>query len=135
MLLYMEGGCYCGEVRFKVEGPPTWVGACHCVDCRKVSGAPYTVWVGYKNRDFNIVKGAPEKFASSEKAARSFCGRYHSPVAFIYTDPNVTEEDDLTYIALGTLDDSTDIKLIEHIWVSQKLPWVDISDGLPHRSQ
>src|SRR5580704_15698031 len=101
----MEGGCYCGAIRYQVKADPVWVGACHCSDCRKISGTPYTVWAGYKHIDFELLKGVPKEFRSSEKATRSFCETCHSPITFIYTNEDVTLEDDLTYLAIGTLDD------------------------------
>jgi hypothetical protein len=131
----MEGGCYCGAIRYATDQEPEWVGACHCVDCRKISGAPYTVWAGYKHEALKLLSGEPEQFKSSERVLRSFCKNCSSPITFVYTDPNTEFEDDLIYIAIGTADDPGTYKLMEHIWVSQKLPWVDINDGLPQREK
>jgi hypothetical protein len=131
----MEGGCYCKEIRYSVDAEPSWTGACHCADCRKLSGAPYTVWVGYKHESFKPLAGVPEQFRSSERVLRSFCSSCHSPIAFVYTDPGVSIQDDLTYVAAGTLDDPSRLVLQQHIWVSQKLPWVEITDTLPQREK
>lgn len=35
------GGCLCGDVRLETTGRPYRVGMCHCLDCRKHSGAPF----------------------------------------------------------------------------------------------
>ena len=29
----LEGGCYCGEVRYVAEGEPTLKAQCHCREC------------------------------------------------------------------------------------------------------
>lgn len=131
----MEGGCYCGAIRYKTTQEPTWVGACHCIDCRKISGTPYTVWAGYPHNAFSILRGTPKEFLSSKKVSRSFCTNCHSPITFIYTTPNVDPEDDLIYIAVGTADEPNTFKLMQHIWVSQKLTWIDINDGVPQREK
>ena len=131
----MEDGCYCGAIRFRIEEEPAWVGACHCVDCRKISGAPYTVWAGFKNKNFEVLSGIPKKFQSSKNVIRSFCENCSSPCTFIYIDPNVSEEDDLTFFPIGFFDDPTKFKIQEHIWVSQKLPWVEIPEGEPQREK
>jgi len=43
----VEGGCRCGAVAFRARAEPTVVVYCHCRDCRRSSGAPISLWVGY----------------------------------------------------------------------------------------
>ena len=40
-----NGGCLCGEIRYRANVDPEWVAYCHCTMCRKQSGAPLTVSV------------------------------------------------------------------------------------------
>lgn len=68
------GGCHCGAVRFEVEGPLRDVLACHCTQCRKVSGhfwaaasVPVARWRVTEARGLRW-------FRSSAKAQRGFCG-------------------------------------------------------------
>ena len=35
-----EGGCYCGAIRYRIEGEPLHVNYCHCRMCQRLSGAP-----------------------------------------------------------------------------------------------
>lgn len=122
----MEGSCHCGAIRFKVSGAPFWVGACYCVDCRKISGSPYTVFAGYEASAIEMLKGAPRGYSSSEKVVRSFCATCGSPFAYTYkTSP------DKLFIPVGVFDNADNFKVQKHIWVSQKLPWVFIHDDAP----
>ncbi len=121
-----EGGCHCGEIRFKTDTDPTWVGACHCIDCRKLSGAPYTVWAGYDASALIFLQGIPKKYQSSAKVERSFCETCSSPVTYSYVDSA-----DTVFMPVGAFDNPDNFQLEKHIWVSQKLPWVSITDGLP----
>ena len=34
----LEGGCYCGKVRYVAEGDPMFKGQCHCRECQYISG-------------------------------------------------------------------------------------------------
>ena len=34
----LEGGCYCGEVRYKAEGEPMMKAQCHCRECQYITG-------------------------------------------------------------------------------------------------
>jgi hypothetical protein len=126
----MEGGCHCGAVRFVTKTEPYWVGACYCVDCRKISGAPYTVFAGYKKDEVELLKGTPKVYQSSSGVIRSFCESCSSPFSFIYT-----ERPDEPFLSVGVFDDPSTLKLEEHIWVSQKLPWVHITDELPQKER
>ena len=33
-----DGGCHCGAIRFRVQGPLRQILMCHCSDCLKISG-------------------------------------------------------------------------------------------------
>lgn len=122
----MDGGCHCKAIRFKTEKDPFWVGACYCIDCRKISGAPYIVWAGYETEAVKIIQGIPKKYSSSEQVHRSFCEYCSSPFAYQYK--NKTEK---IFIPIGIFDNAENFKLEKHIWTSQKLSWVHITDDVP----
>ncbi|TSC71718.1 MAG: hypothetical protein G01um101470_514 [Parcubacteria group bacterium Gr01-1014_70] len=126
----MKGGCHCGAIRFKVTGEPSWVGACHCVDCRKISGSPYVVFAGYKTKNVEMLQGTPKEYASSEKVRRSFCEVCSSPFAYTYVSLSSkrypSSESGTFFIPVGVFDDPSGLAPKKHIWTAQKLPWVHI---------
>ncbi len=124
----MEGGCHCRAIRFKTTVQPYWIGACYCIDCRKISGALYVVFAGFKKDQIELLKGVPKEYTSSGKVIRSFCENCGSPFAYSYI-----ERPDEPFISVGTFDDASSFAPQEHIWVSQKLPWIHITDDLPQR--
>ena len=36
-----DGGCHCGAIRFRVQGPLRQILMCHCTDCLKISGTSW----------------------------------------------------------------------------------------------
>ncbi len=39
----LEGGCYCGKIRYIAEGEPILQAQCHCRECQYITGgAPNT---------------------------------------------------------------------------------------------
>ena len=77
-----EGGCRCGSVAFRARTEPTVVVYCHCRDCRRSSGAPISLWVGYRSERVELTRGEPTVYESSPGVRRSFCGTCGSPISF-----------------------------------------------------
>lgn len=65
------------------------------------------------------------KYNSSAGVIRTFCERCGTSLTY-----EQIAEDSID-IAVATLDDPGSVTPTSHIWVSDKLPWVNISDGLP----
>ena len=42
----INGGCLCGQVRFKADAEPLFQAVCHCKNCQKQGGTAFSVVVG-----------------------------------------------------------------------------------------
>lgn len=123
---HLTGRCFCGAVRWRSAGPVLWAAICHCEDCRRAASADYVSWFGVPKK--SVVWEGPRKcYRSSQKATRSFCTECGSPLSF-----ETTDLPDETHLYAPTLDDSSLYRPTAHIFWSEKLPWVQVSDGLPH---
>ena len=72
----IEGGCYCGAVRYRAEGDPLFKGQCHCRECQYISGGHPNVVTGMPETGFSYTKGAARQFRRSDLAnpvTREFC--------------------------------------------------------------
>ncbi len=72
----IEGGCYCGAVRYASEGDPMFKGQCHCRECQYISGGSPNVVMAMPEAGFTYSKGAPKAFTRSDldkPATREFC--------------------------------------------------------------
>lgn len=118
------GRCLCGSVRYTIAGAPTIVLDCHCSMCRRESGAASLVFVGYRRADVSI--GSRLKYyRSSDIAKRGFCPECGSPICY---EDNADGE--VIWITAGTHDDPQTLPKREHVYVEDKLPWVDIGKDL-----
>jgi hypothetical protein len=73
----IEGGCYCGALRYEAEGEPLFQGQCHCRECQYISGGHPNVVMAMPASGFRYVKGAPKTFRRPDLDApvtREFCG-------------------------------------------------------------
>ena len=72
----IEGGCYCGAVRYKIEGDALFKGECYCRECQHIAGGSPNVVMGVPEPSFTYTKGAPKSFSRSDlenPVAREFC--------------------------------------------------------------
>lgn len=72
----IEGGCYCGALRYQAEGNPLFKGQCHCRECQYFSGGQPNVIVAMPGSGFAYTKGTPKGFARKDlpkPVTREFC--------------------------------------------------------------
>jgi hypothetical protein len=72
----LEGGCYCGEVRYEAEGDPLFKGPCHCRECQYVSGGGPNFLIAMPESGFRYTKGGAKGFARRDldtPVTREFC--------------------------------------------------------------
>jgi hypothetical protein len=73
----IEGGCYCGALRFSADGAPLFKGQCHCRECQYISGGHPNAVMGMPAASFQYTKGEPKLFKRSDlpnPVTREFCG-------------------------------------------------------------
>jgi hypothetical protein len=123
-----EGGCLCGAVRYRCEGEPINVRICHCRNCQKAMGSPFFARALYDQRALTIT-GDTGRYPSSEWLDRVFCK--HCGTRLFAWRRNGTAAG----VALATFDDRNAFSPTEHIWVSEKIAWVCLDDGLPQHPE
>ena len=122
----IEGGCFCGAVRYAVAGEPFNATVCHCADCRRVAAAPAVAWFTAKVADVRFTGREAARFASSPKVTRTFCPACGTPLT--YAHAGSPEDVD---VATASLDEPDRVPPKDHVWVGEKPAWVVIGDGLP----
>jgi hypothetical protein len=72
----LEGGCYCGQVRYIAEGDPMMQAQCHCRECQYISGGSPNMFMVMPVAGFSYTKGTPKQFSRSDlenPVTREFC--------------------------------------------------------------
>lgn len=123
-LLY-EGGCLCGQVRWRASAEPANVRVCHCQQCQQATGAPYFARAVFLAENFER-SGETLSWRTSPRVQRLSCARCGTSMFSLPNDPPAR-----IGVGLATSDRPAALRPQMHIWVSEKLPWVVIDDGLP----
>ena len=55
----LEGGCRCGQVRFRIAAPPIITTACHCTGCQRMSASAFSLSAAIPSVAFLVIQGEP----------------------------------------------------------------------------
>jgi hypothetical protein len=127
----VTGGCLCGHVRYEAEAFVDSAFYCHCSICRHSSGQPADIGVPVKPDTLRFTRGGPKFYKSSDWLRRGFCQHCGSRLVNI---PSNREDQWATNLAVGSLDDPTQVRPYAHIFSDTQLRWFDPDAALPHRS-
>ena len=123
-----EGGCYCGNIRYKIEGDVAFKGQCCCRACQYISGGNPNVIVGVPKANFSYTKGEVKQFRRSDletPVTRDFC-----PDCGTHLVTHAPAAADFVIAKVGTLDDPSLYDKPDHvIWIGQKQASHHIPEG------
>lgn len=119
-----EGGCLCGNIRYKASWPPLMVASCSCLNCQKQAGSALSVIAAIPQDGMQLsgqLSTYEDTADSGEVVCRKFCGDCGSPV--ITETPGAAKQN-MLFIKAGTLDDVSDLQPTTHFWTCSAQPWV-----------
>jgi hypothetical protein len=124
----LEGGCYCGALRYVADGNPMMKAQCHCRECQYITGGSPNVFLAMPIAGFSYTKGTPKTFARSDlerPVTREFCSTCGTHV--------VTRPQGFPAVILkvGTLDDPSQFKPELAIYTIDKQAFHQIPPGIP----
>jgi hypothetical protein len=125
-----SGGCACGAIRYEAAAEPVVMLRCHCRDCQRSSGGPFSSFVIVPAVAFRLLQGSLRFHDSPSerggKTHRGFCPECGSPI-LAKTDPNP----DVVGIRVASLDDPSWFNLQMDVWTSDAHPWDQMNPALP----
>ena len=124
--IVLEGGCLCGDIRYRSTKTPVFVSHCHCKRCQRHSGALFATDVGLAVDGLTWLKGSPTYWKSSDALERGFCSKCGSTISNRYFD-----DPSFVVVPVGSLDDPERVNPQFHIMTESQVSWLKIDDDLP----
>ena len=121
------GECFCGEVRYKIEGKLRNARSCHCSRCRKAFSAQASAYAEVNPNDFEWLAGEAllNTFSNQQGFGKVFCSRCGSTLCGVVRGQ-------IHGVTLGCVNGDPGIQLGMHIFVGSKAPWETLpDDGVP----
>ena len=121
------GGCFCGAVRYQIEGALGRASACHCSRCRKVfSGASSAYAEIPEGSKFSWVIGEDQltEYIVAKGWVAAFCRICGSTLCGMSANK-------VHGVTLGTIDGDPGVQIEMHTFVGSKAPWDHIGGSAP----
>jgi hypothetical protein len=125
-----EGGCACGEVRYRLTSRPMFVHCCHCLDCQRQTGSGFVLNALIETDRIEGLSGAPEPVAIPTDSGGPH-DVYRCPKCRVAVWSDYGRRPALRFVRVGTLDDPTALAPDVHIFTRSKLPWVALPPDTP----
>lgn len=127
----IEGGCDCGEVRYRLTTAPMFVNCCHCRWCQRGSGSAFAINAIIETDRVERLKGEPEMVgtptASGKGQQIARCPRCRIALWSHYAGGGPT----LSFIRVGSLDEPDQLPPDIHVFTSTRQPWVRLPESVP----
>ncbi len=113
-----EGGCRCGQVRFRATKPPLLTMACHCSGCQKMTASAYSLSAAIPADGFALIAGEPAIGGLHGASRHYFCPHCMS---WMFTRPEGI--DWFVNVRATMFDDASWYTPFMETWTSEALPW------------
>ena len=124
-----SGGCACGAIRYEATAEPLMMLHCHCRDCQRSSGGPFSSFVIVPKEAFKLLQGSLRFHASPSEAGgmtrRGFCPDCGSPILGM---PDSGPQ--IVGIRPASLDDPSWFNPQMDVWTSDAHPWDEMNSAL-----
>ena len=122
----LTGGCMCGQVKYQITEKPLFTQACHCKDCKVLTGSSYVVNSSILENTLIVegeVSSAELKAGSGASCKTYFCAKCGT---YVYADYDSAVKR-LT-VRTKTLDSPEKFPPQVHIFTKDKDPWLNLSE-------
>ena len=126
----LEGGCGCGQVRYRLMSAPMFVNCCHCTNCQRQTGSAFVINALIETDRIELLSGVLDPVAMPTESGRPH-DVFRCPKCKTALWSNYGARPALRFLRVGTLDHPADFVPDAHIFVRSKLPWVVLPDAAP----
>ncbi|HEY7602993.1 MAG TPA: GFA family protein [Gaiellaceae bacterium] len=124
-----EGGCACGQIRYRLTSEPMFTHCCHCLNCQRQTGSAFVINLLIETDRVELLAGEPQAVDAPRddgSVQRIFrCPTCQVAVFSEYGRPEVK------FVRGGTLDEPRSVAPDIHIFTKSKVEWVEIPDAQP----
>lgn len=121
----LTGECFCGEVKYEIDGILRDARSCHCSRCRKAFSSQASAYALVTPSDFRWVCGTERltSYVGEHGFGLQFCNQCGSTLCGIY-------HNQIHGITLGCINEDPELEIGRHIFVGSKANWEVIPNSV-----
>ena len=122
--MLLTGECFCGSIKYQIDGRLKEARSCHCSRCRKAFSSQASAYALVDPPEFKWTQGADllTSYESDPGFGLQFCGQCGSTLCGTYNGS-------VHGVTLGCLNQDPDIDIGYHIYVGSKAKWEVLPAG------
>jgi len=125
-----SGRCLCGATRYRLAGEPLMVYACHCTDCQKRSGGAFGISLWVERSAIEVIQGEAVLHVGATEDGRVRHTRMCAACTTrLWSEP--LQRPAHAIVRAGTLDDTSWLRPVAHLWTRSAQPWFAFPEGVP----
>ena len=125
-----EGGCFCGRLRYRMQGRPIFVQCCHCRDCQRQSGGAFAINGMIEAECLETTVGETQAVEMPTDSGRPH-DIHRCPHCQTAVWSDYGRRGWLKFLRISTLDRAHDFAPQAHIFTRSKVPWVVLPADQP----
>ena len=121
----ITGECFCGQIKYQIDGLLRDARSCHCSRCRKAFSAQASAYALLESKEF--------KWLTGENLLTSYIGQHNFGLQFCSVCGSTLcgiLDDKIHGVTLGCINGDPEIEIGRHIYVGSKASWEVIPDGI-----
>ncbi|CAA0092376.1 Uncharacterised protein [Zhongshania aliphaticivorans] len=121
----ITGECFCGSIKYQIDGKLKDARSCHCSRCRKVFSGQASAYALVESSEFTWLQGREllTSFSSSPEYGFQFCSLCGSTLCGTYQGlPHG--------VTLGCLNGDPEVDIDYHLYVGSKAQWEILPHGI-----
>jgi hypothetical protein len=124
-----DGGCACGDVRYRLASDPLFTHCCHCLNCQRQTGSAFVINLLIEADRVELLAGEPQPVdVPRDDGSTQRIYRCPTCQVAVYSDYGRPE---VLFVRGGTLDEPREIRPDVHIYTRSKVAWVALPDSVP----
>jgi len=128
--MIITGECFCGDIKYQVDGSLRDARSCHCSRCRKAFSSQASAYALVDPKDFKWLFGKEQltSYVGQHGFGLQFCKQCGSTLTGVFNGS-------VHGVTLGCVNGDPNIEIGKHIYVGSKASWEVMPQGVLQYSE